>query len=62
MRADTRKLWPVVVALGVGFAFLNLVELVFMESGGSEIVGLAIGASVAALGLALGRGWLGEGR
>jgi hypothetical protein len=62
MRADTRKLWPLVVALGTGFALLNLGELVLLESGGSEIVGLAIGAVVAALGLAMGQGWLGDGR
>ena len=62
MRADTRKLWPLVVVLGAGFALLNLGELVLLESGGSEIVGLAIGAAVATLGLAMGRGWLGEGR
>jgi hypothetical protein len=59
MRADTRKLWPLVVVLGAGFALLNLGELLFLESGGSEIVGLAIGAAVAVVGLAMGRGWLG---
>ena len=31
MRADTRKLWPLVVVLGAGFALLNLGEFVFLE-------------------------------
>jgi hypothetical protein len=61
MRADTRKLWPLVVVLGAGFALLNLGELVFLESGGSELVGLVIGVAVTFFGLAMGRGSLGGG-
>jgi hypothetical protein len=59
MSVQTRQLWPLVFVLGAGFALLNLAELVFLESGGSEVVELAIGAAVAVAGLAMGRGWLG---
>jgi len=61
MRADTRKLWPLVVVLGAGYALLNLGELVLLDSGGSELVGLAIGVVVTFFGLAMGRGSLGGG-
>jgi hypothetical protein len=61
MRADTRKLWPLVVVLGAGFALLNFGEILFLESGGSELVGLVIGVAVTLFGLAMGRGLLGGG-
>ncbi len=51
MRTQTRNLWPLVIVLGVAFAFLNLTELVFLESGWPEVVGLAIGIALVALGL-----------
>jgi hypothetical protein len=61
MSPQTRAIWPLVVVLGTGFALLNLGELVLLESGGSEVVGLAIGVAVAFFGLAMARGWLGGG-
>ena len=51
MRTQTRNLWPLVIVLGVAFAFLNLTELVFLDSGWPEVVGLAIGIALVALGL-----------
>jgi hypothetical protein len=59
MSAQTRAIWPLVVVLGAGFALLNLSELVFLESGGSEVVGLAIGIVVTLVGVAMARGRLG---
>jgi hypothetical protein len=61
MSPQTRAIWPLVVVLGAGFALLNLGEIVFLESGGSEVVGLVIGAAVAFFGLAMAWGWLGGG-
>ncbi len=51
MRTQTRNLWPLVIVLGAAFAFLNLTELVFLDSGWPEVVGVAIGIALVALGL-----------
>lgn len=62
MRTQTRDIWPLVIVLGAVFALLNLTELVFLDSGWPEIVGLAIGVALAILGVARSRGWAGVGR
>jgi hypothetical protein len=52
-------LWPVVLALGVGFTFLNLIELVFLDLDGGwpQIVGVVIGLALVAVGIARLQGW-----
>ena len=59
MTARRRNLWPVLLALGVGFTFLNLVELVFLDGGWPQIVGVAIGIALVIVGFAMQRGWAG---
>jgi len=56
MSAQTRNLWPLVVVLGAVFALLNLTELVFLDRGWPEVVGLFIGIALVGLGLARSRG------
>ena len=55
-----RTLWIVGLALGVGFVFLNLVELAFVDGDATrDLVGVALGCvMVAAAGTRL-RGWKG---
>jgi hypothetical protein len=55
-------LWPVLLALGVGFTFLNLVELVFLDGGWPQIVGVVLGLALVAVGIARLRGWERVGR
>jgi hypothetical protein len=62
MTAPTRNWWPVLLALGVGFTFLNLIELVFLDGGWPQIVGLVFGCGLVAVGIARQRGWSGVGR
>ena len=62
MTAQTRNLWPLVMMLGAVFALLNLTELVFLDSGWPEIVGVAIGITLVILGFARYRGWKGPRR
>lgn len=57
-----RKLWPLVMIVGAVFALLNLTELVFLDSGWPEIVGVAIGIALVILGFARYRGWKGPCR
>ena len=59
MTTKTRDLWPLVIVLGAVFALLNLTELVFLDSGWPEVVGVAIGVALVGLGLARSRGWSG---
>jgi len=60
--ARPRNWWPVLLALGVGFTFLNLVELVFLDGGWPQIVGVGLGFGLVAIGIARQRGWTGVGR
>ena len=62
MTTHARNAWPVVMTLGVVFALLNLTELVFLDSGWPEIVGVAIGIALFVLGFARYRGWAGVRR
>ena len=62
MSAQRRNLWPVLVALGIGFTLLNLTELVFLDGGWPEIVGVAIGVALVGVGVARRRGWEGVRR
>jgi hypothetical protein len=62
MTARRRNLWPVLLALGVGFTFLNLVELVFLDGGWPQIVGVVLGLALVAVGIARLRGWERVGR
>ena len=62
MNARARSWWPVLLALGVGFISLNVVELVFVDGGWPQIVGLVFGAALVAIGIARQRGWEGVGR
>ena len=62
MRTQARNYWPVVVALGVGFLFLNVIELVFIDGGVPQIVGLVLGFILLGVGIAQQRGWAGVGR
>jgi hypothetical protein len=50
------------MTLGAVFALLNLTELVFLDSGWPEIVGVAIGIALVTLGFARYRGWKGPRR
>jgi len=59
---QARNLWPLVMTLGVVFALLNLTELVFLDSGWPEIVGVVIGIALFILGFARYRGWEGVRR
>jgi len=59
---QARNLWPLVMTLGAVFALLNLTELVFLDSGWPEIVGVAIGIVLVSLGFARYRGWKGPRR
>jgi len=59
MTTQARNLWPLVMMLGAVFALLNLTELVFLDSGWPEIVGVAIGIALVILGFARHRGWKG---
>ena len=62
MTTQARNLWPLVMTLGVVFALLNLTELVFLDSGWPEIVGVVIGIALFILGFARYRGWEGVRR
>ena len=62
MTERPRNWWPVLLALGVGFTFLNLVELVFLEGGWPQIVGLVFGCGLVVVGVARQCGWTGVGR
>jgi hypothetical protein len=57
MTARTRNLWPILLALGLVFALLNLTELVFRDGGWPQIVGVALGITLVAVGIARRRGW-----
>jgi hypothetical protein len=61
MRTQGRNLGPLLAALGLGFALLNLTDLVFLDGGWPEIVGLAFGFVLAGIGLARWRGGAGVG-
>jgi len=62
MTARSRNWWPVLLALGVGFTFLNLIELVFVDGGWPQIVGVVFGCGLVAVGIARWRGWEGVRR
>ena len=62
MKARSANWWPVLVALGVGFLFLNVVELVLLDGGAPQIVGAVLGCALVGLGIARRRGWAGVRR
>ena len=62
MKARSPNWWPVLVALGVGFLSLNVVELVFLDGGAPQIVGVVLGFALVGLGIARRRGWAGVRR
>ena len=62
MSTRRRNWWPALVALGIGCLILNLVELVFIDGGLPQIVGLVLGFVVIGIGIARQRGWEGVGR
>lgn len=62
MTAQARNWWPVILALGVAFTVLNLVELVFVDGGWPQVVGVVIGFALVAFGIARQRGWKGVWR
>jgi len=62
MTTQARNWWPVLVALGAGFLFLNVIELVFLDGGVPQIVGLVLGSILVGIGIARQRGWAGVGR
>jgi hypothetical protein len=57
MTARTRNLWPILLALGLVFTLLNIAELVFRDGGWPQIVGVALGITLVAVGIARRRGW-----
>ena len=59
MTRQARKWWPMAVALGLVFIVFNLYELVFADGGWPQIVGLPIGITLVAVGIAGQRGWQG---
>lgn len=59
MTAPARKWWPMAVALGLVFILLNLYELAFADGGWPQIVGVPIGITLVAVGIAGKRGWRG---
>ena len=62
MTAHARNWWPAILALGVGFTVLNVIELVFLDGGLPQIVGVVIGFALVAFGIARQRGWEGVRR
>lgn len=62
MTAQSRNLWPLLLALGVVFTFLNLFELAFADGGWPQVVGVPIGIAVVAVGIARRHGWEGVRR
>ena len=62
MTAHARNWWPAILALGVGFTVLNVIELVFLDGGLPQIVGVVIGSALVAFGIARQRGWEGVRR
>ena len=62
MTAQARSWWPLLLALGVVFTFLNLFELAFADGGWPQIVGVPIGVALVAVGIARQRGWEGVRR
>ncbi len=62
MTTRVRKASSFAIVLGVVFVLLNLTELVFLDGGWPEIVGVAIGIALAIVGFARLRGWEGVRR
>jgi len=62
MTTHARNTWPVVIVLGGVFTLLNLTELVLLDGGWPEIVGVAIGIALVIVGFAMKRGWAGVRR
>ena len=55
-----RTWWIVGLALGVGFVFLNLVELAFVDGDATrDLVAVALGCVMVAAAVARLRGWKG---
>ena len=59
MSPTTRTRWAAVVVLASLYVFVNLVELGVGNVGWPQIVGVALGALVAAFGVARVLGWEG---
>jgi hypothetical protein len=59
MTAQSRNWWVLAMTFGVLFALLNLFELVALDGGTPEIVGVVLGIAVAVLAYAKQRGWKG---
>lgn len=59
MTARSRSMWPFVLALGVVFLALNLIELAFLDGGWPQIVGVPLGIALIGIAIARKRGWSG---
>jgi hypothetical protein len=59
MTARSRSLWPLLLALGLVFIFLNVTELVVRDGGWPQLVGVALGISLVVVAIARRRGWAG---
>ena len=57
MTAGSRSSWPFVLALGIVFIVLNLVDLAFLGGGWPQIVGIPLGIALVGIALARKRGW-----
>ncbi len=62
MTTRVRNASSFAIVLGVVFALLNVTQLVFLDGGWPEIVGVAIGIALASVGIARLRGWEGVRR
>jgi len=62
MTTRARNASALVIVLGVVFTLVNVMELVFLDGGWPEIVGVPIGIALAIVGFAMRRGWEGVRR
>ena len=62
MTTRARNASALVIVLGVVFTLFNVVELVFLDGGWPEIVGVPIGIALAIVGFAMLHGWEGVRR
>jgi hypothetical protein len=52
-------MWPFVLALGVIFVALNLIQLAFLDGGWPQIVGIPLGIALIGIAVARKHGWSG---
>jgi len=62
MTRHARNASSVVIVLGGVFTLLNLTELLLLDGGWPEIVGVTIGIALVIVGFAMQRGWTGVRR